>query len=166
MDKSTKRWLTVALGVLLAGAVLGVAAVGSMIYFVTSNIHSEEVSEARVIERFERERQRFSGRQPLVQIVDRDAVEVHRPAAIDAAGPGLVAVRILVYDPRSERITNVRIPFAAIRWMPSGRFSIGSAGRIDWERSNLTVDDLERFGPGLILDHEDASGTRALIWTE
>jgi hypothetical protein len=33
-------------------------------------------------------------------------------------------------------------------------------------RLNLTADDLERRGPGLILDHKEASGERVLVWAQ
>lgn len=167
MDRTTKRWVAVALGVFLAIGVLGVAAIGTVVYFVTSHIHSEPVSEASVSDRFARERQRFSGMQPLVELRGHDSVVVHRPQTGRTAARALQSVRIMVYDPDDERVTTITIPFAVIRWMPSGRFSVRSAGPdIDWERSDLTVGDLERFGPGLILDHEHRSGARALVWTE
>ena len=167
MDKVTKRWVTIALGVFLAIGVLGIAAVGSIVYFVTSSIHSEPIAQPELNERFARERQRFTGRQPLVELRGHDSVIVHRPAPTEPVARPLQSVRVMVYDPNDERVTNITIPFAVIRWMPSERFSISSAGPgIDWERSNLTLGDLERFGPGLILDHEDPSGARALVWTE
>jgi hypothetical protein len=31
---------------------------------------------------------------------------------------------------------------------------------------NLTLDDIERRGPGLILDQADRRGSHVLIWTE
>jgi hypothetical protein len=30
----------------------------------------------------------------------------------------------------------------------------------------ITVEDLERRGPGLILDHKEASGERVLVWAQ
>jgi hypothetical protein len=167
MDKTTKRWVTVVLGVFLALGVLGMVAVGSIVYFVTSNIQSEPIAQSDLNERFARERQRFSGRQPLLELRDHGSVVVHRPQPTEPAAHPPRSVRVMVYDPDDERITNITIPFDVIRWMPSGRFSISSAGPgIDWERSNLTIGDLERFGPGLILDHEDPRDIRALVWAE
>jgi len=33
-------------------------------------------------------------------------------------------------------------------------------------RVRLTLDDLERRGPGLILDQKDRHGSQVLVWTE
>jgi hypothetical protein len=30
----------------------------------------------------------------------------------------------------------------------------------------LTVEDLERFGPTLIVDHRSSSGERVLVWSQ
>jgi len=37
---------------------------------------------------------------------------------------------------------------------------------MDLEKLRLTVEDLERFGPTLILDHKDSDGARVLIWSQ
>jgi hypothetical protein len=38
--------------------------------------------------------------------------------------------------------------------------------RMDLEDLKLTVEDLERFGSALIVDHRSASGERVLVWSE
>ena len=37
----------------------------------------------------------------------------------------------------------------------------------DWDNLDLrvSVDDLERRGPGLVLDHQGADGARIVLWT-
>jgi hypothetical protein len=53
--------------------------------------------------------------------------------------------------------------------MPSGgRFSLLKDNGInfDSERTRLTVEDLERHGAGLVLDHRNARGAQVLVWTE
>jgi hypothetical protein len=37
---------------------------------------------------------------------------------------------------------------------------------MDLEDLKLTVDDLERFGPILIVDHTGRDGDRVLVWTQ
>ena len=34
------------------------------------------------------------------------------------------------------------------------------------EDLKLTVEDLERFGPTLIVDHRNATGERVLVWSQ
>src|SRR6478752_7712524 len=37
---------------------------------------------------------------------------------------------------------------------------------MDLEDLRLTAEDLERFGPTLIVDHKNASGERVLVWSQ
>jgi hypothetical protein len=37
---------------------------------------------------------------------------------------------------------------------------------VDLAKMHLTVEDLERFGPTLILDHQDRKGSHVLVWSE
>ena len=39
-------------------------------------------------------------------------------------------------------------------------------GNVDLAKLHLTVEDLERFGPTLILDHKDHKGSRVLVWSQ
>jgi hypothetical protein len=171
MDKRTKTWVSIIVGVLIVLVVLGAAALGGTIYFVASHVRQAPVEEARADDRFSETRQRLARRQPLVEIDDSDDVVIRRaePAAVAANGARLQTLRALVYDPREGRIVEVDIPFWLLRLMPSGgRFSFlnDSGIRFDSERSRLTLEDLERHGPGLVLDHRDRRGAQILVWTE
>ena len=37
---------------------------------------------------------------------------------------------------------------------------------MDLEDLRLSVEDLERFGPTLIVDHASADGNRVLVWSQ
>ena len=41
-----------------------------------------------------------------------------------------------------------------------------NASKLDLEDLKLTVEDLERFGPTLIVDHQGTSGERVLVWSQ
>jgi hypothetical protein len=63
----------------------------------------------------------------------------------------------------------VSIPFWLLRLAPTGkRMSFLSENGVDFDsdRVHLTLEDLERRGPGLILDHIDRQGSLVLVWTE
>ena len=70
----------------------------------------------------------------------------------------LEALRVLAYDPDAEKLVHVSIPFWLLRLAPSGkRMSFLSDNGVDFDsdRVHLTLDDIERRGPGLILDQKD-----------
>jgi hypothetical protein len=57
------------------------------------------------------------------------------------------------------------IPFWILRLTPSDRFNLDAAD-FDMGRSHLSIADLEHHGPGIILDTDDARGSRVLVWLE
>jgi hypothetical protein len=73
----------------------------------------------------------------------------------------------MAFDSRDERVVRMDIPFWLLRLRMRGtRINVGGNGNIDLAKLRLTVEDLERFGPTLIVDHRDADGSRVLVWTE
>jgi hypothetical protein len=175
VEKKTRNWLLVALAIAGFCFVVLVAAVGGMVYFVASHVDTATASPGAAGDRFAEVRRRFAGRQPIVEITGDDHAVVRQVGTLQAAGGASAPARlenlnVLVYDRNDERIIEVTVPFWLLRIMPSGRFSINDDRvRIDSERLHLTVADLERYGPALVLDHEELRGrgtAQVLVWTE
>lgn len=172
MDKRTKTWLTIVVAVLGVIVMLGVAAIGGAAYWMYSHIQTQTVAENTAGDSFARTRARFSGQQPLIEIGDRDNVVIHREAEASPtsnAGTPLKTLRAMVYNPDDNRMVDINIPFWLLRLAPSGgRFSFlnDNGVNFDSDRVRLTLDDIERRGPGLILDQRDRRGSLVLVWTE
>ena len=85
-----------------------------------------------------------------------------------AADKPLVSLRVLAYDTRGRKLVHVSIPFWLLRMAPSKRMSFLNDNGIDFDsdRVHLTLEDLERRGPGLVLDQADRRGSQVLVWTE
>ena len=170
MDKRTKTWLTIVAAVLIVIVMIGAAAIGGSIYFFASHVRRTAVEDTEAGDRFARERQRLSTRRALIELDDRDDPVINRSEpATGSADARLRTLRVLVYEPREQRIVDIDIPFWLLRIMPSGgRFSFLNDNGInfDSDRTRLTVEDLERHGAGLVLDHRDRRGAQVLVWTE
>ncbi len=170
MDKRTRTWITIVVSIVAVIMVLGVAAIGGAAYWVYQHVHSETVAEETAGDSFTRARTRFSGQQALIEIGDSNQVVVHRAdAPQDREVRKLNSLRAMVYDPNDGKLVDVSVPFWLLRLAPSGgRFSFLNDRNlsIDSDRVRLTLDDLERRGPGLILDHHDRRGSLVLVWTE
>ena len=48
----------------------------------------------------------------------------------------------------------------------AARGSASGAATVDLAQLQITVEDLERFGPTLILDQKDTDGSRVLVWSQ
>jgi len=171
MALGRKTWISIIVAVVLVCALAGIAVVGGLAYFVFSHMQTEFIASDSAADRFAQARQRFAGQQPLIEMRDDRIPVVHRPTeamTAERTRPDLRALRTLVYDPHATKLVDVSIPFWLLRMAPSGRlrFLADNGFDFDPERLRLTVDDLDRTGPALLLDHQDRSGVRLLVWTE
>ena len=63
-------------------------------------------------------------------------------------------------------MVRVNIPFWMLR-LKLRNSSINIGGRnLEMEDLRITVEDLERFGPTLILDQDDRRGAHVLVWSQ
>jgi hypothetical protein len=89
-----------------------------------------------------------------------------RTTTVAAATERPQTLRIMAFDSHDEKVVNLQLPFWLLRLKGGGsRFDIGRSN-IDLARMRLTVEDLERYGPILILDQKDTDGSRVLIWSQ
>jgi hypothetical protein len=168
---STKRtWLWIIFGIIGLMALGLVALVGGGAYVVSRHVKTELVGKISAEEQFVRQRARFAGQQPLIEVQGADRADmkasIHRQAE-GAAKVELQTMRVLVYDAHEGRLVHVDLPFWLLRLMPSGRLGSVSGSNFSFNSADrVTVDDLERHGPGLVLDARDSRDAQVLIWTE
>ena len=170
MASTRRTWLWIIFTVLICIALGGVALVGGGIYMMSKHVKTELVGRTSAEEQFVRQRERFAGQQPLIEMTGDfgdQQVKVHR-AGEAAPKSELQTMRVLVYDAHEGRIIHVDLPFWLLRFMPSARLGevSGAGSGFSFESGHITVDDLERHGPGLVMDARDNKDARILIWTE
>jgi hypothetical protein len=174
--KKTPTWVWVVVGILGLCVLALVVLVGGGIYMFQQHVQTENASTQDVQKEFEQARQRFSGQQPLVEVRKSDSddrqVVVHKPLETAERKTNLQAIRVLAYEPREGRVVRVSVPVWLARMAMSER---GGAGRrrisvngenIEFDAGNLTFEDVERHGPGLIVDVGDGKGGQVLVWAE
>lgn len=160
MKKETARTLMIVVGLLILLVVLGL---GSALWLFTRSFSSSKTDEGTAQTEFARIRQQFGDVQPILDVRDGDPVLVRKPDR-SAAVVGLTTMHVLHWNPEEENFTRIDVPFWLMR-LKSGPIEIG--GRTGYRGElDLTVEDLERFGPTIVLDHTGRDGERTLVWTE
>ena len=141
-----------------------------------SHVHTSAVAKQDAQQEFDRQRIRFAGQQPLVQVGKTgeldDKVVVHRPSATAPRHTDMQAIRVMTYDERNGQLVNIDVPLWLARWALKdrgdkgrGRVSFGDRS-VEFEAGDLTFADIERHGPGLIVDATDTRGAQVLVWAE
>lgn len=167
MAGKVKTWIWVVLGVVLTCVIAAVVIAGSAFYFFSRQFDTHSATPAAANREFESVKVRFRGQKPLVELDcqgDVTRADSRREAAPDARVPEKVIV--MAFNPEKERIVRVTLPFWLLR-LKSRHASIDFNGRrMDLEDLKLTVADLERYGPTLIVDQTNPDGTRVLVWSQ
>ena len=164
-----RTWVSVLIAAVIIIGILAVSAVGGTFYFISRHVHTQFTPNDGADRQFAEARARFSGQQPLIEIRKDQEPVLHRetiPKTIPATK--LDTLRVLAYDTRANKLVNVSIPMWLLRMAPSNKFSFMKDNGIDFDsdRVNITLEDLERRGPGLLLDQADRRGSQVLVWTE
>ena len=166
MAGKVRTWVWVVVGIAVFCVLALVAVVGGAFFYMSRHIETKSATPAAAAREFEAVKSGFSGQKPLIEL-DRNGrfVRAHtdRPAPANAAMPD--QLRILAFDPSDGRIVQVSVPFWLLR-MKAGNATIDLNGsKMDLEDLRLTIHDLERQGPSLIVDHQAPDGDRVLVWS-
>lgn len=161
-------WAWVVIGIVTLG-ILGVIALAAAgLWFVRAHVNVRPTTVAAATSDFQTIRNRFANQKPLIELDDHgNFVHANTDRPNGTVRPE--SLNILAFDPRDDRPRAVRIdiPFWLLRLKSSGSLvHVGGAGSIDLQRLRLTVEDLERFGPTLIVDHRDMNGSEVVVWTQ
>jgi hypothetical protein len=109
-------------------------------------------------------RLRFAG-QPLITVTGSGGlpqITVTRQEA-DAERKPVRELLVLAYDPYDGQLVRTKVPLWVVRLGGWRNFVLRTLGRADLQ---VTVEDIERHGPGLIADIRGPGGTQALMWAE
>ena len=165
-QKPRRRWIPIVLGIVFLVFVLGVGAVIVTVAWFRQALHVTEVSQANAGEQFDAVRAKFAGQRPLLEMRDGEPALVAQRKDEPRSNLQLTTLHLMAWDEDEEKLVTFSLPFWLLR-MKSGPIGFSSyASGID--RVSLRPEDIERHGPGLILDvTEDRRGRgRVLIWAE
>lgn len=165
-DAPPKRkltWLWILLGVFGFFIVAGIGTAVFAVYWLGSHMEFVESPAPEAAKTFDEVRAKFPGQQPLLQFKDGE------PRALTDTAPSsvrLTTLHILAFDDGEGRLVRVDVPFWLLR-LKSGPISFSSyADGFDDRRVRLSVEDIERRGPGIVLDLVEPNQGRVLIWAE
>ena len=161
-----KTWVWVVLAVIVTAVVAVVAVAGIGVYFFKQHIDTRTVSAAVASRDFDAVKARFAGQKPLVELDRHGTFLRSNPERPAAAGRRPEQLVVMAFDPDDGRIVRLSIPFWLLRLKTGGGSIDFNGKRMDLEDLKLSVADLERFGPTLIVDHSSVDGNRVLVWSQ
>jgi hypothetical protein len=167
MAKKTP-WGWIILGIVVFTVLVGVSlvVVAGFVVYQQFAFQATPATARSAEQKFEDIARKFEGQKPLLMLEDGDPV-INRPPH-DRKPARIEALHVMVWEPDNERVVSLNIPFWLIR-MTNGRpikLSTRDRGSDAMPHLKITADDLERFGPGLILLHREPGGERVIVWAQ
>lgn len=165
MASSQKRkWLPIVAGVAVLFVFLGIGvAVVSISWFRDNVVVSRGTTRDAAQQAFDARRREFPDPRPVLEFgVDKKPSYV---AGIESRrNPGSVsALHVLAWDADEHALATVTLPMWLLR-MKSGPIVFGEyVSGLDDHGVRLTPADLEKYGPGVVLEFETPDGNRVLL---
>ena len=167
MAKKTS-WAVIIVGIGVFVLIVGAGLVGVVGYVIYKQFAFQATSatEMSADEEFAYIVAKFDGQKPYLVIKDGEPIVSETPAA--DPGKPVEALHIIVWDPEERKVVKLNMPFWLLRMTNGQPIKISSNDDPGSPSVTLriTAADLERRGPGLILDHKEASGERVLVWAQ
>lgn len=169
MKRTTRSiWFAVVIGaVIIALTVIGIG-----LSFFVSHHESSPASKQSAEAEFSQLRSRFSTQQPLIDMTLR------QPGDTSTVGQSLVPLHTfhtVIFDTRGgQRMVHITVPYwfarlfadrdSQFRWL--GQLTFLDDTEFDGEAIQLSLDQLEQRGPGLVVDYQHRSGGQFISWVE
>src|SRR5918993_3393789 len=159
-----RRWAPILFGVAVFVVFVGISAAVFSVSWVREHLQVEAATPTNADAAFSDVRQRFASKPPLLELRDSVVARRHEPAA-DAPRTSLTTMHVLAWDPEDEELARFELPFWLIRLKESPiRFGTFATG-LDELRIHMTAADIERYGPGIIIDIT-RDGKDVLVWVD
>ena len=159
MARKRSTILMVIVGIVVCIFVVGA---GTITWFYLSVFDSVDADQAVATRSLDEARARFNGQQPILELRD-DKISLLRKAPDVGSTHDLQNVRVLTWNADEGTLTTLTLPFWLLRLRDSG---VDVSIAADGTRLTMTMDEVERYGPALVLDHLEEDGSRVLVWTE
>ena len=120
-------------------------------------------SEADAAQMIDVVKARFGSRPPLIEIVDpRSAdIRINRPA--EANVQRVDTIHVINWKTDTGELVRTDIPLWLMRF---STLNIASQLGIAPEKFRLTVSDVERYGPGVVVDYSAQGAFRVFVWVD
>lgn len=160
-----RRWAPIVFGVTVFLVFVAICAVVVGVAWFRDHMSVEASTETDAGAAFEAVRQQYGGRAPLLELQGPSPPRSNPPPP-DAPRTSLTTLHVLAWDARDGRLARFEIPVWVLR-LKEGPIRFGTyASGLDELKISLTVADMERYGPGILVDISRDGRDRALLWAE
>lgn len=146
---------------LIAACLLALGATAG--YFVFRSYEKGSATEADATREMDGIRARFGTRTPLIEIVDPRSMDVRVNRLASSDGARVATVHVVNWNAEDGEVVRTQLPLWLMRFSSVNLLSeIG----LTPAKLRLTVQDIERYGPGVVVDYHRPGAVRLLVWVD
>jgi hypothetical protein len=166
--EAKKTWLTIIVGVVIFIVIVGIGVIGGLAYMVKRQVNVETLTQATGEQEFERMLTAFDGQKAFIELPAEGEGEaiVHRE--LETKQPGsLSTLHLRIWVPDEKKLVQINLPFWMMRLTGNKPIKLQTGQSFVREVTlSVTPEEIERRGPGLILNHKARHGERLLVFTD
>jgi hypothetical protein len=161
--RDVRTWVKVTIGGAALVALAYIVLAGTGAYFVLRNLDTRTTTEADATRELDALRGRFGARPPLVEINDARSgdIRINRDSGTEAKP--ITTLHVLAWKTEDHELVRMEVPLWLARFSAVNVLSKMGVGPANLR---LTVQDIERYGPGIVIDFGKPGADRAVVWTD
>jgi hypothetical protein len=158
-----RTWVKATIGgvVLIAVAVAALAATSA--YFVLRHMEKRTAAEAEAVQAIDAVKARFGQRPPLLEIVDPRSVDIRINRPVEPSSSRVDTIHVINWKGETGELSSTDVPLWLMRF---STVNIASHLGIAPARFRLTVADIQRYGPGIVVDYGSQKEFRVFVWVD
>ncbi len=158
-----RAWVKVTIGAGVLAAVAFAALAGTGAYFVLRHMDKRPSGEAEAVQAIEAVKARFGSRPSLVEIVDPRQADIRILRPPEPSSVPVDTIHIINWQRGKGEMIRADAPLWLMRF---SSVNVLSQLGIVPAKFRLTVSDVERYGPGIIVDYSSQGDFRVLVWVD
>ena len=158
-----RTWVKVSLAGVGLAVLAFIAVAGVTSYFAFRQLETRSATEPEVLREFDEIKKRFADRAALVEMTGPQADDVRINRLVHPQGLRAKTIFVYTWNAEDGEILRTNLPLWLMRF---NTLNIISSLGLAPEKFSITVHDVERYGPGLIVDYRRPKQHHALIWVE
>ena len=157
-----RTWVKATIGAAAVAIACILVLAGTGAYFVLKNLERQNAPEAAALSEIETIRTRFGSRPPLIEMLDARMANV-RVNRLVGSGARVTTFHAINWTAEEGEIVRMEAPLWLMRFSSLNLLSqLGIAPA----RIRLTVQDVERYGPGIVVDYSQPGKIRVFVWVD
>lgn len=150
------------IGVAIVAVAFAILA-GTTAFYAFRALDTRTATEADSAGDFQAIRTRFGTRPPLIEVTGPATNEFRINRSTEADSRPVSTLHVVTWEPKERRLLKTEVPIWLMRF---SSINILSQLGVTPDRFKLTVQDIERYGPGVVIDFNQPGKSRVLLWVD